>query len=136
MCVSLCLSVRELDGLGPGQAKAVGGWVLPLACALGQLAGRPAVWHRTVADDGRRVPSFLPSSDHGTRDTHLQVLEEGTYFEEYALAIYTWMMYMVARTPCVALPALAARRAFHMPPGRRSHAHGGACAAMVFVWVG
>lgn len=56
------------------------------------------------------------------------MLEEGTYFEEYALAIYTWMMYIVARTPCVALPALAVRRAFRMPVGRRSHVHGGAFA--------
>lgn len=62
-----------------------------------------------------------------------KVLEEGTYFEEYALAIYTWMMYIVARTPCVALPALGVRRAFRMPPGKRSTVHGGAWTGRVCV---
>ena len=53
-----------------------------------------------------------------------KVLEEGTHFEAYALALYTWMMYVYAKTPCMGFPALAARRAFRMPPGPRSHVHG------------
>eukprot|EP00624_Nannochloropsis_granulata_P000293 evm.model.NODE_11137_length_18060_cov_18.830564.2 len=52
------------------------------------------------------------------------VLEEGTHFEAYALALYTWMMYTYAKTPCYAFPALGARRLFRMPHGARSNVHG------------
>lgn len=77
------------------------------------------------------VKHALSRDDPGDR----QVLEEGTHFEAYALAMYSWMMFTYAKTPCLALPALSARRLFRMPKGPRSRVHGDLGAVLGDNWL-
>jgi hypothetical protein len=44
------------------------------------------------------------------------LLEEGTHFETYALAIYTWMMFLYAHKPVRGSAKLMWRRMFRMAP--------------------
>jgi len=52
-----------------------------------------------------------------------KVLEEGTYFETYAMAIYTWMMYLFKETPCIGSCHLTRRRCFGMGNINRMSSH-------------
>lgn len=48
---------------------------------------------------------------------HRPIIEEGAYFMDYALAIYTWMLY-VFMDPLLGFPKLGMRRVANMKPTR------------------
>lgn len=73
---------------------------------LGRTGGKRYARVRKFQSGYYLARDVLKPDDPGDR----KVLEEGTYFETYAMAIYTWMMYLFAETPCIGSCNLSRQR--------------------------